>query len=38
VNHSIAALDAIFHTILGEFGFTKGGVYRADRDKFAPAN
>ena len=38
VKSSVAAHDAIFHTILGEFGFTDGGVYRADRDIFAPAN
>lgn len=37
-NPSIAAHDAIFHTILGEFGFTNSGVYRADRDIFVPAN
>ena len=36
-NPSVAAHDAIFHTILGEFGFTDGGVYRADWDIFAPA-
>ena len=37
VNPSVAAHDAIFHTILGEFGFTNGGVYREDWDIFAPA-
>ena len=37
VNPSVAAHDAIFHTILGEFGFINGGIYRADRDVFAPA-
>lgn len=35
-NSSVAAHDAIFHTILGQFGFINGGVYRADRDLFAP--
>jgi lipid A ethanolaminephosphotransferase len=35
-NPSVAAHDAIFHTILGQFGFINGGVYRADRDLFAP--
>jgi hypothetical protein len=36
-NPGVAAHDAIFHTVLGKFGFTKDSVCRANRDLFATA-
>lgn len=38
VNADVAAQDAIFHTVLGQFGLTQGGVYRAENDIFAAPN
>ena len=36
-NPGVAAHDAIFHTVLGKFGFTKDGVCRANQDLFETA-
>jgi hypothetical protein len=36
-NPGVAADDAIFHTVLGKFRFTKDGVCPANRDLFATA-
>jgi len=36
-NSGVAADDAIFHTVLGKFGFTKDGVCRANQDLFETA-
>ncbi|MGB0427123.1 MAG: hypothetical protein ACPGD4_09550 [Paracoccaceae bacterium] len=36
-NPGVAADDAIFHTVLGKFGFTKDGVCRANQDLFETA-
>lgn len=34
----VAAQDAMFHTVLGAFGLTEGGVYQPDGDVFSSAD